>query len=89
MSSFGTVGLLDIWTMLEACAPKYSKKAREHNWLITWQERSYWSLPRGDHGTRTNPDIQLGHVRNMIRQLQINEECAQQHLPQLRKKKKT
>ncbi len=59
--------------MLDDCAPGYTKKAREHNWLVTYGKVSYPSLPRGGHGRRENPSIQIGHVRNMVRQFGIQD----------------
>jgi hypothetical protein len=62
--------------MLEICAPGYARKLREHNWLVTWNGRSFPNLPK-------YPEIQIGHVRKMARSLGIVE-CARQQLPQLR-----
>lgn len=82
MSSFGTIPLDEIWAMLNACAPGHKRKERQHNWLITYQGRSFPRLPRGPHGKRHNPPIEIGHVKTMVRHLGI-EECAKQHLAQL------
>jgi hypothetical protein len=73
--------------MLDECAPGHTKKGREHNWFITWNGRSHWRLPRGEHGARKNPDIEIGHVKNLVRQLQIPEDCVAKQLPQLGKPK--
>lgn len=86
MSSSGTVSLKDIWAMLDACAPGHKRKARKHNWLITYGALAYPSLPLGPHGKRTDPDIQLGHVRNMVRMLKI-EDCAATKIEGLHKPK--
>jgi hypothetical protein len=39
-------------------------------------------LPTGEHGGR-NPVIQIGIIRQMIRQLGVELECAKRHLPLL------
>jgi len=82
VGSSGTVALADVWAMLEHCAPGYWKKSTDHHWRIGFDERLYPSLPLGAHGTRKNPEIQIGHVRKMARFLGILE-CAKQQLPQL------
>lgn len=87
MSSFGTVPLLTVWAMLDECAKGHGRKARKHDWLITWQSRSYWGFPLGEHGTRKNPDIQIGHVRQLVGALQIDKDCAGGHITALRPKK--
>lgn len=83
MSSSGTIALSAIWATLARCAPGYSKKARKHNWLVVYGQHSYPGLPLGPHGARKDPDIQVGHVRNLARQLGIVD-CAKTQLEQLR-----
>jgi hypothetical protein len=84
MSSFGQVALKDIWKMLDDCAPGHTRKAREHNHLIQFAGRAFPSLPLGKHGKRENPRIEVGHVKQMVRQLEIDQDCVKGHLPQLR-----
>ncbi len=83
MSSSGTVPLSAIWAMLALCAPGYTKQQKNHNWIIRYKDRTYPRLPLGPHGKRVNPDIQIGHVKTMVRHLGI-EECAKQHIAALR-----
>lgn len=54
-------------------------RLREHNYLVTFNGLSYPSLPRGEHG-QGDPEIQVGKVRQMIRQLEIDMDCARRHL---------
>lgn len=70
------VKLLDIWRMLEECAPGHQRKASAEYWTIKFQGKSYRSLPLGPHGRRVNPDIEAGHVRGLLRHLGISRECA-------------
>lgn len=69
--------------MLDECAPGHTRKERTHNWLITYGAAEFPSLPKGPHGRRTNPGIQIGHVRQMVRQLNI-QDCAKRKLETLR-----
>lgn len=82
MGSSGTVKLKEVWAMLEECAPGYNKRATDHNWRVTYGERTYPALPLGPHGRRENPEIELGHIRQMVRFLGISE-CAKTHISQL------
>jgi hypothetical protein len=84
MPTSGRIPLKQVWAMLDDCAPGYRAVAREHNFLVTFNDRSYPSLPRGEHGKRENPEIQKGHIRHLIRQLEVDPDCAKKHLPQLR-----
>lgn len=65
--------------MLDACAPGAIRTLRDHNWRVVWGPRTYPSFPRGEHG-KTNPEIEVGHIRKMIRHLGIDMECAKRHL---------
>jgi len=75
MPSSGTIPLNDIWAMLDACAPGYKKRQGQHNWIVTYGDRTFPRLPLGPHGKRANPQIQVGHVKQMVRLLGI-EACA-------------
>jgi hypothetical protein len=72
--------------MLEACAKGFTRKERTHNWVVMWKGRTFPTLPLGPHGSRVNPDIQIGKVKQMVRHLGIDQDCANGHLPQLRLK---
>lgn len=69
--------------MLDACAGGWSDRKGPHKWCIMWQGRTYPSLPLGEHG-KVNPGIEVGHIRQMIRALRIDMECAKRHLQILR-----
>jgi len=74
------VALNAVWEMLEQCAPGFTRRASQHYWIVSYQGRSYRTLPLGAHGRRQNPDIETGHVRALIRHLQISRTCAEQYL---------
>jgi hypothetical protein len=84
MPTSGRIPLKQIWRMLDHCAPGYEVTTREHNFLVTYNGLSYPSLPRGEHGKRQNPEIEKGHVRHLVRQLELDPECTKKYLPQLR-----
>jgi len=83
VSSNGTVRLKDIWAMLERCAPGYDVKETKHYWRITYKSVVYPTFPKGPHGDRSNPSIQIGHIKHMTRLLGILD-CAKDCLPQLK-----
>lgn len=83
MAGFGQVPIKAIWDMLDACAPGWTARQGLHKWRVMWRDKTYPSLPRGEHG-KTNPEIELGHVKKMIRHLEIDHDCARRHLPILR-----
>jgi hypothetical protein len=83
MAGYGQVRLKAIWSMLDQCAPGHKRKKRIHKWLISWKGKSYPSLPTGEHGKRTDPQIELGHIKKMIRFLGIDLDCAKSEIPQL------
>jgi hypothetical protein len=74
------VKLDDIWSMLDDCAPGHTRKASQHYWAVTFGGKTYRSLPLGPHGRRHNPDVEAGHVRSLIRHLDISTDCAKKHV---------
>ena len=82
MPSHGQVSLRDIEDMLDDCAPGAVIVPKpHHNWVV-WNRRTYRGLPRGKHGTRKNPEIEVGHVKRMARFFEILP-CAQSRIPAL------
>jgi hypothetical protein len=72
--------------MLRRCAKGAEIEEKEHHHWVRYKGRTFHSLPKGRHGART-PEVEIGHVVAMNRELGIDEECAQRHIPQLPKKK--
>ena len=86
MSAFSVLELREIFALLDHCAPGHTKTQTTHYWCIRWEGRTYPTLPLGEHGagrTKGRVDIRAGHVRQMIRQLQIDLNCAAEVIPQL------
>jgi hypothetical protein len=82
MPSSGTVTLKEIRGMLDACAPGARIEEKPHHNWVYWSNLAPYRLPRGKHGKRDNPDIEIGHVKRMARYFEILD-CAKKHLPQL------
>lgn len=71
--------------MLDECAPGWVKETKAHHYWVMWKDRTFPSLPKGQHGKKKGRAmIEVGHIKQMIRQLTIDMDCAQKHLPVLR-----
>jgi hypothetical protein len=82
MPSSGQVSLREIEDMLEDCAPGAVIVPKpHHNWVV-WKSFTYRGLPRGKHGARRNPEIEVGHVKRMARFFEILD-CAKRNIPAL------
>ncbi len=68
--------------MLNACAAGYQFERKKHHFWVSYNGLVFRGFPTGEHGAR-NPLIQVGIIRQMIRQLGIELECAKKHLPLL------
>ncbi len=80
MGSFGLVRHSLVFRMLDLCAPGWSYKTGRHNICFRFQGRSFPSLPSGEHGAK-DPEVQLGKIKQMIRQLEISLDCAEREIP--------
>ena len=67
MGSRGQVKLARLWKILARCAPGYIRAEKEHHWWVTYEGKTFTSLPKGGHGTRKRAEVQLGVVRSMAR----------------------
>ena len=63
-----SVALKDVERMLNQCAPGHTIRLANHSRVVKFEGKCYRSLPKFD-------DIELGHIRKMVRHLGI-EECA-------------
>jgi hypothetical protein len=88
VGDLGRMALLkDIWSMLRKCARGYTREQTNHYWCVMYNGRAYPSLPKGAHEKQKKKgqkqgraEIEIGYVRHMIRQLEIDEACAKKHL---------
>lgn len=89
MGSYGEASLKKIWGMLDRCASGWIKTETDHYFCITWKAKTYPSFPKGKHGSKNKgqkqaqASVEVGHIRHMVRQLEIDEKCAKKHLPVL------
>lgn len=83
MGSTGLVRMSAIQAMLMACAPGHRIEPREHRHWVYYAGKVYRGLPMGKHGHRRNVEIEIGHVRSLVRFLGIDTKCARKHLEEL------
>ena len=67
-----SVAFADVKKMLDGCAPGYTLRLANHSRVVTYNNKVYRTLPKSDN-------IELGHIRKMVRHLEINRECAERH----------
>jgi hypothetical protein len=67
-----SVRYADVLKMLETCAPGFSLRLATHSRVVSYAGKVYRKLPKFD-------DIELGHIRKMVRHLGIAQECAKSH----------
>ena len=60
--------------MLDDCAEGYSIRISVHHRRVTYNDKIYPSFPKHD-------EIELGHVRSLVRHLGIDKDCANGLLP--------
>jgi len=86
VTSRGQVKLKKLIKMLDTCAPGYSMEAKKHHSWVSYRGRTFRSLPLGQHGKRKPGavEIEIGHIKQLIRHLAIDPECARKNLAQLR-----
>ncbi len=85
MGSFGQVRRKDLLAMLKECCPDFKIREGKHLDTVMCGKKSFPGLPKGSHSSRGprsgRGQIQILHVRQLVRQLEIDEECAKKHLP--------
>ncbi|HVM93592.1 MAG TPA: hypothetical protein VMT67_12310 [Terriglobales bacterium] len=62
----------DVKRMLDDCAKGYTWRLANHSRVVIYNKKVYRSLPKFD-------DIELGHIRKMVRYLEISQDCAKKH----------
>ena len=82
MATGGQARMSKVVAMLEACADGFSINPKEHLQWVFYNGKTS-RLPKGEHG-KVDPEIQKGHIKRMIRHLEIDLECAKKHLEILR-----
>lgn len=83
-----SVLLAKVLKMVQRCAKGAKVEEKLHHHWVTYNGKTFRSLPKGGHGART-PEVEIGHVDGMIDFLEIDKDCARREIPQLPRKKKT
>lgn len=65
----GTAAFADIERMLKHCAKGYSIRLANHGYLVKYNNRVFRALPKFKN-------VELGHIRKMVRHLGIDWKCA-------------
>lgn len=68
--------------MLDECAGGHGRRMSNHGIIVSWNHRTF-RLPSGRHGKIETAEIGTSQVRTMVRQFEIDKECAGRMLPQL------
>jgi hypothetical protein len=71
-----TVPFSTVKKMLDECAVGYSARNTTHYIKVQYNGKTFPALP-----SYTN--IEIGHIRSMVRALEISKECANSHIPKL------
>lgn len=78
------VRLKVIAAMLDRCADGWTAKETNHKWWVTFKRRTYRRLPLGPHGARDNPEVKIGYAKHMARFFELDSQCVEAGIPQLR-----
>lgn len=80
--------LRDVRKLLDECAPGHMFNEAEHYYRVAYRGKIYATLPKGSHSDRGrragSAEIELGHIRKMLRFLGIDFECARKVIPNLK-----
>ena len=78
MGSRGQVPVKSLYAMLEQCAPGFKTIPKDHSTWVLYKGKTYF------RGIPKYSEISIGHIRHMIRFLEIDMDCARKHLPVLK-----
>ncbi len=68
--------------MLKKCAPGHVITPKTHHYWIEYNGKFYKTFPKGEHGKGKRAEIERGHIKQMVKHLEIDEECAKIELPE-------
>jgi hypothetical protein len=66
--------------MLQKCLNGYERIEKPHRWNVKFKGRVYHEIPLGKHGRRTNPEIETGHIRGLVKFFGIPKDCYEQYV---------
>jgi hypothetical protein len=64
-----SVAFDDVLRMLRKCAPGFDCRRTTHGRRVEFNGKVFRDVPKFD-------DIEIGHIRKMVRHLGINKDCA-------------
>jgi hypothetical protein len=67
-----SVAYTDVERMLRECAKGFTVRLANHSRVVTYNKKVYRTLPKFDK-------IEIGHIRKMVRHLEINKDCVEKH----------
>jgi len=76
--------------MLDECAPGHEVVPKLHRYWVKYSGKIYRGMPKGPgqateyRAKRARVQIQLSKVKAMVAHLDISEECAKKHFPDLK-----
>lgn len=68
-----SISIYDIEKMLMKCANGYEMRMATHSRVITYKQRVFRAFPKYD-------EIEIGYVRKLVRNLEIDKDCAKKYL---------
>lgn len=80
MTSDGPVRLGEILKAIQACAPGARVVLKTHHYWVFSQGKVFRGLPKGSGRGDTAAEIEFGHVRKMIRMLDLDRKCFERLL---------
>ena len=69
-----TVPFKNVKKMMKNCAEGFTMRTTDHNRRFKYNGTFYPSFPKHD-------DVEIGHVRSLVRALRINKQCAEDFVP--------
>jgi hypothetical protein len=85
MTSSGRVRLGAIFEMLDKCASGYSVRELTHQWRVTFNGKPFFlQLGKRARKSVNRREIEIGHIRKMVRHLELDPDCVEKHLPQVK-----
>jgi len=67
-----SISFADVQRLLTECAPGHTLRLANHFRIVKFNGRVFPTLPK-------HQNIELGHVKKMVRHLFIDKNCAKRH----------
>lgn len=80
MTSAGPVRLGEILRAIRLCAPGARVALKTHHYWVFFGGKVFRGLPKGSGRGDTAAEVEFGHVRKMVRMLELDRECFERLL---------